>query len=298
MPFPWKPHCTVFRPRYFSSQGGQHGLGPIHTGRDAQCKQMGPVDVNGGVHTARKQHQRKNIWICTHIASRVLCGLGLTVPSSSLPWTDHPTPIKNLLLHGWPRGLDADKRPSFLCFWIVAFVRVGSGDVWGSETTEQILKWKSEDQHLNSEQKGEQGSSSFEPICRLSQFSFHPHWATKEKTPGTGYLLLFTCTPGAWPLSVSFWRRQNLTRTLMWLTTRRRYPYARFLWESGHGDLVLRYFSLKIGLLLGLCCVWSTGHFSVTRSTTSQYQTRRCMRDTKSNVFISDLRFVLEKQDR
>ncbi len=42
-----------------------------------RCKQMGPVDVNGGVHTARKQHQRKNVRICTHIASRVLCGLGL-----------------------------------------------------------------------------------------------------------------------------------------------------------------------------------------------------------------------------
>ncbi len=30
--------------------------GPIHAGR----KQMGPVDVNGGVHTARKQHQRRS----------------------------------------------------------------------------------------------------------------------------------------------------------------------------------------------------------------------------------------------
>ena len=35
-------------------------------GRDAlpRCKQMGPIDVNGGVHTAGKQHQRKNVPIC------------------------------------------------------------------------------------------------------------------------------------------------------------------------------------------------------------------------------------------
>ena len=31
----------------------------------AQHKQMGPVDVNRSVHTAHKQHQRKNIRICT-----------------------------------------------------------------------------------------------------------------------------------------------------------------------------------------------------------------------------------------
>ncbi len=36
------------------------------------------VDVNGGVHTARKQHQRKNIPIYARVVSRVLCGLGLT----------------------------------------------------------------------------------------------------------------------------------------------------------------------------------------------------------------------------
>ncbi len=34
-------------------------------------KQMGPIDVNGGVHTARKQHQRKNVPICARVASRV-----------------------------------------------------------------------------------------------------------------------------------------------------------------------------------------------------------------------------------
>ncbi len=42
-----------------------------------RCKQMGPIDVNGGVHTACKQHQRKNIQIYVRIASCVLCGLGL-----------------------------------------------------------------------------------------------------------------------------------------------------------------------------------------------------------------------------
>ena len=58
-----------------------HTSGPIHTGRGTRRamprKQMGSVNVNGGVHTARKQHQRKNIRICVCIASRVLCGLGL-----------------------------------------------------------------------------------------------------------------------------------------------------------------------------------------------------------------------------
>ncbi len=38
---------------------------------------MGPVDVNGGVHTAREQHQRKNVPICERVTSGVLCGLGL-----------------------------------------------------------------------------------------------------------------------------------------------------------------------------------------------------------------------------
>ncbi len=56
--------------------------GPIHTGCGTPSamrrKQMGPVDVNGDVHTACKQYQRKNIPICARVASRVLCGLGLT----------------------------------------------------------------------------------------------------------------------------------------------------------------------------------------------------------------------------
>ena len=43
----------------------------------AQRKQMAPVDVNGSVHTARKQHQRKNVPICVRVASCVLCGLTL-----------------------------------------------------------------------------------------------------------------------------------------------------------------------------------------------------------------------------
>ncbi len=59
-----------------------HALGPIHTGRGmrraVRRKQMGPVDTNGGVYTARKKHQRKNVGICARVASRVLCGLGLT----------------------------------------------------------------------------------------------------------------------------------------------------------------------------------------------------------------------------
>ncbi len=39
--------------------------------QDGQCdaKKMGPVDVNGGVHTARKQHQRICFQICTRKSS-------------------------------------------------------------------------------------------------------------------------------------------------------------------------------------------------------------------------------------
>ena len=60
----------------------QNDLGPIHTGRGmwcaTRCKQMGPIDVNGGVHTARKQHQRKNILICTCIPRPVWIGPQVT----------------------------------------------------------------------------------------------------------------------------------------------------------------------------------------------------------------------------
>ncbi len=49
-------------------------FGPIHIGRGtrrlARRNQMGPVDVNGSVHTARKQHQRKYILICAHCVPR------------------------------------------------------------------------------------------------------------------------------------------------------------------------------------------------------------------------------------
>ncbi len=69
-------------------------LGPIHTGRGTGRitgrKQMGAADVSGGVHTALKQHQRENIWICMRIASCVLCGLGLNLyesGASKRTWT-------------------------------------------------------------------------------------------------------------------------------------------------------------------------------------------------------------------
>ena len=52
-------------------------LGPIHTGRGTpramRRKQMGPVDVNGGVHTAHKQHQRKSVPICARAWHPVSC---------------------------------------------------------------------------------------------------------------------------------------------------------------------------------------------------------------------------------
>ncbi len=50
--------------------------GPIHTGRGTRRamrrKQMGPVDVNGGIRNARKQHQRKNFQFVP-VTSRILC---------------------------------------------------------------------------------------------------------------------------------------------------------------------------------------------------------------------------------
>ena len=68
---------------WISLHGWKTFFGPIHTGRGTRRamrrKQMGPVDVNGSVHTAGKQYQRKNVPICSCIASRVLCGLGLCV---------------------------------------------------------------------------------------------------------------------------------------------------------------------------------------------------------------------------
>ncbi len=72
----FNPECWV------DAETKPRGSGPIHTGGGMRCamwrKQMVPVDVNRGVHTACKQHQRKNILICAFVASRVLCGLGLS----------------------------------------------------------------------------------------------------------------------------------------------------------------------------------------------------------------------------
>ncbi len=42
--------------------------------RATRHEQMGPVDVNGGVHTARKQHQRKNVPICARVLRPVWIG--------------------------------------------------------------------------------------------------------------------------------------------------------------------------------------------------------------------------------
>ncbi len=53
-------------------------------------KHMGPVVINGSIHTACKQHQRKNVPICMRVASRVLCELGL----SYFPPTNAPLPAK------------------------------------------------------------------------------------------------------------------------------------------------------------------------------------------------------------
>ncbi len=91
--------------------------GPIHTGHGMRCampcEQMGPVDVNGGVHTARKQHQRKNIPICACVASRVLCGLGhrkLEIRpdlrfSGTKVKVDNETEVERLLLFLMPKLL-------------------------------------------------------------------------------------------------------------------------------------------------------------------------------------------------
>ncbi len=51
--------------------------GLIHTRhgtpRTTQRKQMGPIVVNRSVHTAHKQHQRKNVLICKRVPWRVQC---------------------------------------------------------------------------------------------------------------------------------------------------------------------------------------------------------------------------------
>ncbi len=61
---------------------------PFTQDAHAQLKQMGPVVVNGSVHTARKQHQRICVRICVRIASRVLCEWGLT---PVMVWTVNKT---------------------------------------------------------------------------------------------------------------------------------------------------------------------------------------------------------------
>ena len=66
--FETSPRCTAPRwmmPHY-SKKKKKTGLrlNQHRTPRAMRCKQMGHVDVNGGVHTTRKQHQRKNNGIC------------------------------------------------------------------------------------------------------------------------------------------------------------------------------------------------------------------------------------------
>ncbi len=46
--------------------------------RAMRRKQMGPIVINGSIHTARKHYQRKNIPICLCVAWCVLCELGHT----------------------------------------------------------------------------------------------------------------------------------------------------------------------------------------------------------------------------
>ncbi len=57
----------------------------LHLASYTQRKQMGPVDVNGGVHTARKQHQRICVRICARASSvdwalSTLCGIPTPTP--------------------------------------------------------------------------------------------------------------------------------------------------------------------------------------------------------------------------
>ena len=55
--------------------------------RDAQRKQMGPVVINGSVHTAHKQHQRICVRICLCLASCVneafVCAENRTISACS-----------------------------------------------------------------------------------------------------------------------------------------------------------------------------------------------------------------------
>ncbi len=57
----------------------------------AQRKQMGPVDVNGNVHTARKQHQRICIRICVRVSCVDWASVRFTKEISKIP-TNSPPP--------------------------------------------------------------------------------------------------------------------------------------------------------------------------------------------------------------
>ena len=78
-------------------------IGPIHTGRGTrhatQRKQMGPIDVNGGVHTACKQHQKICVRICACASSvdwaLILVAMGIC-PVVSLS-IDTPSPPPNMI---------------------------------------------------------------------------------------------------------------------------------------------------------------------------------------------------------
>ncbi len=74
--------------------------------RATPCEQMGPVDMNGGIHTARKQHQRKNVPICLRVASRVLCGLVLMYENDKMINEDKD---ENEALHSGPLSVSAHK---------------------------------------------------------------------------------------------------------------------------------------------------------------------------------------------
>ncbi len=73
--------------------------------QDVQREQMGPVVVNGSVHTACKQHQKKNVPICVCVAWRVLCELGLT--KNAFYWSPLEMTLLSLmcysacLIHNW-----------------------------------------------------------------------------------------------------------------------------------------------------------------------------------------------------
>ncbi len=72
---------SVFCAGHYRNHCGKFHKPVTQSTQDAPryTKEMEPIDVNGSVHTACKQHQRKNVLICVCVCvvSRVLCGLGL-----------------------------------------------------------------------------------------------------------------------------------------------------------------------------------------------------------------------------